>query len=847
MKKKENRLKKKRFYQRKGLWIFLFSCLLLAGLSLALFDHLYLKKFRERATTYDMERVDDLEIPSVIFDRNKVLIGRSYDQNRSIVTIDKVPPAFINALLAQEDQRFFDHKGVDWVGVARAFYLNFKAGETTQGASTITMQLARNAFDLQKEADERGERGFERKIVESFVALRIEEHYVGEAKGEERVERKKQLLEMYVNRVHFGKGYYGIRAAALGFFGKEPQDLTLSECASLVCCIKNPFYINPIRNPERNMKERNHVFNRMKAEGSITNAEWETLTAEPVVTNPKPLRRGTSHLYEKVVNLTRDIVGDDAMSRGGFKIYTTVDRDIQQTAREQLRNQLLEIEKHEGYRHPLFSAFNKGPGNTPEYLQGAVLVTDSETGAVLAHVGGRDFFHSQYDFIESGRRPLGTTFLPVVYTAAFERGLSPATLVDDLPMDAREVALGGTEGILGEWGAERLDPVYESLNTLDGGSSRPITARKALRDSKVAATVRLGNEIGIAAVAAQAKKMDLPLGSGEMLARLLLGWEQASLWEICRAYSAYSQGGLAPQNTYYVERILDAENKEVYRAPESVRLKKQYFSDATAYQVHSILSDVTSHGNLADLRGELADPDLTVVKTGTNHNFSDAWAVGYNGKLTCGVWVGFWDGRRAIHDMAFGRDLAFPIWSRVMNTAARSNPGAEVPRPATLTTVQLCEVSGRKATRYCYESVFDPEFGVSLASTAYPEYLRVGQDEVGLCPVHGTGGVAPSQDFAPDTEESRQRRLSVPPIIVSESSLLGDDPYQSRVVEAPEEVAPPQTVENEEEEGEEDSKQVVQQPPSPAATFRLTESPRGEREATIRLRTPPRIEMPEQQ
>ncbi|MGJ8726542.1 MAG: transglycosylase domain-containing protein [Roseibacillus sp.] len=823
MNKKRNQRKTKQpFYKRRGIYLFLLVCTLVGIVVTLLFYQVYLKPFRERALdNYDYSKVDDVEIPSQIFDRNGVLIGRSYEENRSLVTIDKIPSVFINALLAQEDQRFWQHKGVDWTGVLRAVYLNVKAGETTQGASTITMQLARNAFNLQKEADERGESGIERKIVEAFVATEIEKTYVGKVSPDERVTRKRKLLEMYLNRVHFGKGYYGIRAAALGFFGKEPEDLSISESASLVACIKNPYWINPIKNPERNQKDRNHVFTRMFAEGTIpSREEYERLSAAPVVTNPRPLRRGTSHLYDKVVALTRDVVGDDAMSRGGFSIYTTVDKKVQESARQSLREQLLEIEQVEGYSHPLLSEHKREDLEAPEYLQGAVLVTDSSTGAVIAHVGGREFLHSQYDFIESGRRPIGTAFLPVVYAAAFENGRSPATLLDDLPIDAREVALGGSEGILGEWGIEIMDPVYEG----------EITCRQALRDSKIAASVRLGLDVGVATVANQAKKFGLPLESGEMLARLLLGWEQNSLWQVSRMYSSFARNGQAPKNLYYIESIKDIDGKEVYRAPRTKSETEEVCSSSSAFQVHSILADTTRKGNLSGKAGGLVEPEFSIVKTGTSHNFSDAWSVGYNGQLTCGVWVGFLEGRKPIYDYAFSKEASLPIWTDTMNTVANEFPGERIRMPATLTAVGLCQRSGRKVTRYCYDSVFDPELGVSLASTSYPEYLRVGEAEVGLCPVHGAGGVTPSAKFAPDTEGLRQRRLSVTPIQVLATALLGDDPYGSKT-------PTPAKVEEEEEPQEEDGDSLV----SKKASFVAKETRKGEREATIKLRPPPRI------
>ncbi|NNM28111.1 MAG: penicillin-binding protein, partial [Akkermansiaceae bacterium] len=477
--------KKKRLYQRKGLWIFLAICVL-AGLGGLWWADQKLEPFRERSLTYDLERIDDVEEPSLIFDRKGKELGRIFVENRSLVGIEEVPEIFIQALLAQEDQRFFDHEGVDWIGVMRAVYLNLKAREVTQGASTITMQLARNAFDLQSEARERGEGGMDRKMVEAFLALRIEKWMMSQFPGEEGMEAKMKILEFYLNRIPFGSGFYGIRSASLGYYGKEPKDLTVEECASIVACVKNPTALSPLRSPEDNKKARDHVLNRMLEEGTVTDSEWARLRALPVKVNPKPLRRGTSHLYEKVAGIARDRVGLEAMSRGGFKIYTTIDSEVQERAQESLTSHLARIESTGGYGHPLHGDYNKASGKPPAYLQGGVLMVDSATGAVLAHVGGRDFVHSQFDIVESGRRPLGTAFLPVIYTAALENDWHPSTAVRDEPMDNRAVMIGGREGILGEWGMEIAQPRYEGR----------ITCRRALAASKIAASVRLGKDLG---------------------------------------------------------------------------------------------------------------------------------------------------------------------------------------------------------------------------------------------------------------------------------------------------------------------------------------------------------------
>ena len=210
--------------------------LILCGLGYWVFDY-KTTPFKDRAQTYDLTQIDDVEVKSLIVDRKGREIGRIFVENRDKISIKDVPQMMINALIAGEDQRFFEHDGVDRIGIIRAVYLNWKAGRRTQGASTLTQQLARNAFHLKEEADKRGEGGLERKAVEAYLALRIEKEY-----------GKYEILEFYLNRIPFGSGYYGIRSASLGYFGKEPRDLTTSECASLVGCIKNPTRISPLNN-----------------------------------------------------------------------------------------------------------------------------------------------------------------------------------------------------------------------------------------------------------------------------------------------------------------------------------------------------------------------------------------------------------------------------------------------------------------------------------------------------------------------------------------------------------------------------------------------------------------------
>ncbi|MGB0775269.1 MAG: transglycosylase domain-containing protein [Akkermansiaceae bacterium] len=438
-----NKRRKRRFFKLKWLlYLFIFG-LIITGIGYVVFQ-IKTKPYKEQAAKYSLDEIGDVEVVSKILDRKGRELGRIFVENRDEISIKEVPQTMINALVSGEDQRFFEHDGVDRVGVLRALYLNWEAGKQTQGASTITQQLARNAFHLKEEAKKLGQSGMERKAVEAYLAQRIEERYT-----------KFEILEFYLNRIPFGSGYYGIRSASLGYFGVEPKDLTVSQCASLVGCIRNPLKNSPLNDLAMNQSKRDQVLGRMVDDGFLSQAEHDKLIAEPVVVNPKPIRRGTSHLYERIAGKVREHLGEDALTQGGFKIHTTIDLDVQRAMTQSLLKQLDAIEAKPGYAHAKIADFQEGK---PEYLQGAGLMVDNSSGAVIAYVGGRDFNHSQYDFIQSGKKPIGTAFLPFLAVTAFEKNLSLSHKLLDRPMDNRAIMLDGREGIVGEWGMETLTP-----------------------------------------------------------------------------------------------------------------------------------------------------------------------------------------------------------------------------------------------------------------------------------------------------------------------------------------------------------------------------------------------------
>ena len=753
---------KRRFYKRKTFWALSFMLVLIAGGFGFLFAEQYTREYRERAMTYDLKQINDLEVPSLILDRNGKEIGRIFVQNRSIMAIADVPDLFIKALCAGEDSRFKSHSGVDYIGIIRALKLNYQAGETTQGASTITMQLARNAFPLKQDASARGEGGIQRKMVEAFLAMRIEERH-----------SKKEILEFYLNRIYFGSGFYGLRSASLGYFGKEPKALNLQECATIVGLIKNPTKNSPLNSIKDSRKARDMVLTRMREEGMLSAKELVETKLKRLVVNPKPLRRGTSHLYERIADGVAKSLGVDALAAGGYTIHTTISAEVQKAAEMALAVSLSAAEKNPGFTRQKYSEYDREKKNAdPAYLQGAVFMVDHSTGEVLAHVGGRDYAEAPYDFIEMGKRPLGTAFFPFLYSAALAEKHSPAATLEDEPMDNRAVMVGGQEGILGEWGMEVPSPKYDGM----------ISLRRAFAHSKIAATVKLGAEVGIQRIIAAAVEFGFSMKNSKPLPRVSVGWEPASMKQAVTAMSTFPLGGRSGASNFsYIDRIENSSGRVVYLRKPIVHASRRLLDSAVAWQVHNMMAGGMTDGSARGLAGSLLEkPFFGAGKGGTTHDFADTWFLGYNGRVTCGVWTGFLQGNsEPIYPGAFSRDLSMPIWAAAMNAAAPSFGGKNIERPDSLKEVEICSVSGQRATQFCQEMVEDISSAtVRSKSTKITEYFREGTQILPFCTHH-------SGALAGDTDTSHalgsMPALDALPVLPKSPVLIGEDPYHTEL------------------------------------------------------------------
>lgn len=783
------RLYRRPIYRRR--W---FVRLSLAGLALAAAGIiglvLFLKPYKERADAFALENLHQLDRTSVIYDRTREELGSLSLENRRPVTLDEIPYEVIQALTAQEDSRFFEHNGVDFIGIARAVWLNVKAGSINQGASTITQQLARNSF-----RDGLGfSRTIDRKIAEAFVAARIERHF-----------SKAEILELYLNRIYFGSGFYGINAAALGYFSKHVSELNIPEAATLCGLIKSPHGLSPLRNPKGCRDARNMCLNRMYVEKMLTREEFERYSNSILETSPADTDNKSSYAFAAISQEVIEKIGAERASTGGFRIYTTIDSRIQKAAEESIQKHLAEIEQRDGYQHQTIDQYQDayrrfvelggkdGDSNRPkpEYLQGALVTIDNSNGDILAMVGGREFRDSNYNRALLARRPAGTAFTPMVYAAAFEKDHFPGSRIKDDPLDNRYVMIGGLTGILGEWGAEEQKTVYQGW----------ISTREALAHGKNSATVRLGLEIGesveesVNAVNAFAARAGI---ESELNAypNTFLGSSSVRLTEMCLAYSTFGNGGKRPKGMNLVQRIVDADGKEVYVNADRDRELVQVTDPVTAYQVHSCLNEALYEGTGSKCREYGLDTEDAGGKTGTHYNFKDVWFVGYDSKVTCAVWAGF-DLPRTIYPGAFSNDICLPVWTDVMNASISREAfaPARILPPDNSEAVEICQRSGLRATDACYEVRQDPRSGRNIwARTITLENVRPGYNVNRYCDYHIDSGTdyqslqalnraSNTQRFATNVEAARNAEA----VILKSPTIDGNDPWNSRKPLAPEE------------------------------------------------------------
>jgi penicillin-binding protein 1A len=652
--------------RRARLWTWLLV-LGLGGVTIAVvFSGTIAARYERRAAAFDLERLGEVRGRSSVYAANGEFYGYFGNENRLIVPLDAVSKHFVAALVAREDSRFWKHRGVDFLSVARASATNLAAGKIRQGASTITQQLARNAFEL-------GGRSWDRKLLEMALARRIERRY-----------SKEQILEFYVNRIYFGCGFYGIDAAARGYFGKPAAELSLGEAAVMAGLIRSPNKLAPVRDVAAAQRERDAVIDRMVETKVLSPADAIVAKAEAVRADPASSVKATGDFVMDAVRQELErTLAPDVLREGSLKVEITIDPQLQRRAEAAVDGQLTKVEERKGYAHPRKADFVPGEGDEAkptDYLQGALVAIENESGAIRAVVGGRDYAHSSYSRALASKRPVGSTFKPFVFAAAFDRGMLPGTLVDDAEIGQKEF-----QNISKGWSPENSDGEHLGLQP----------AALGLLKSRNTMSVRVGEFAGLPAVRELARRA----GLGDDLPDLpviFLGTFEATLGSLTAAYTVFPNLGEKAE-PHLVAAVTDREGHTLFRAAAS---RRRVLEPGTAWLVSIILQETMSSGTAAK-SASYGWKKPSGGKTGTTNDYFDAWFVGYTSSLTCGAWVGF-DQPRKIGDKAYGSDLALPIWVDFMRGVPENKyAAAPLRQPGDLKEVRLCKVSGLRANSAC--------------------------------------------------------------------------------------------------------------------------------------------------
>lgn len=529
------------------------------------------------------------------------------------VPISKVNPVMIDALLSTEDRRFYNHFGIDPLGIARAVVRNVTSKGFHEGASTLTQQLARNIFLT-------NERSAERKVKEALLALKIEHQLT-----------KKEILELYLNNVYFGEGAYGIAAASQLYFGKPPSKLTIEEAALLAGMPQAPSMYSPFSSKEKALKRRNEVLDNMVENGKLDAEKAEVLKKRPIHVNEASYAAANRTLgpffNRYVINQVCSLLDIDEQTfwQRGMKVYTTLDPHAQKLAESTVIN--------------LSNSF----GRTGLKQQAALFSLDN-SGRIIAYVGGKDFAKSQFDRVTQAHRQAGSLFKVFVYTTAFEQNFAPTTVYNDA-----EVTFDAYDG----WRPENYDKKHHG----------PMSLAKALALSNNVIAAKLMNDVGPENVVRTAQRMGIESSLHPNLS-LALGSSDVTLKEMTTAFSVFSNDGVWMQ-PHAIEKIVDHDGSMIYEyQPQSKEVLKRVARDTMVRMMQGVIRFGTGKG------AAIGHP--CAGKTGTSDNYHDAWFIGYTADVTTGVWVGNDDNSQMAG--VSGGSLPASIWKTYMSGLLATEP-----------------------------------------------------------------------------------------------------------------------------------------------------------------------------
>ena len=622
--------------------------------------------------TNDPWRIISLPQSSLVFGRDGSFIGETGREWRTSVPLRSLPKYVAAAFIAVEDQRFYQHDGVDVIGVAAAVKGKLLGGNRG-GASTITQQLIGN---MHPELIDRRDLSLGRKLREQQAAREMERRY-----------NKEQILEAYLNTINFGHGWYGVETAARHYFGKGAARLALAEAALLAALPKSPVYYDPGVYPARAKQRRDLILGLMAQQGHISLPTANLAKREPVQVAPNAGLSAPSHYFVDAVRQEAARIGINVFA-GGYRVYTTLDPALQRAATSALADGIARLEAQPGYQHGRFGAPPApAPGAPPgapappapaptDYLQGAAVVLDPATGDVRALVGGRSYAASPFNRATQALRQPGSSFKPFVYAKALESGVASSAVIPDTA-----ISIPLEDGTTYE--PRNVDTVYMG----------PITMRESLVKSRNTVAVQVGMLIGMDSVAALAARVgvDAPVAPFPSSA---LGASAVNLLDFVAAYTAFANLGQVVEPRL-IARIEDANGRVVYTAPPST--PRQVLDPRVAFIVRDVLREAAERGTGGGARRQVPAVVPIAGKTGTSNDNVDVWFVGMTPDLVGGVWLGF-DRPKMIMAGAGGGSLAAPIWGQMVGRYYVGRTPGEWTAPAGLTFAYFDRQTGELAT-----------------------------------------------------------------------------------------------------------------------------------------------------
>ncbi len=615
-------------------------------------------------------------ITTRVYADNNELIDEFFLEDRKVIKYENIPKIVIQAFVAAEDTRFFQHKGFDMQSMSRAFFKNIEAGRIVQGGSTITQQVAKLLYLSP-------ERKYMRKLKEALLAYKIDRYLT-----------KEEIITLYLNHIYLGHGTYGIEAASQGYFGKSASDLTLAEAALLAGLPKAPSNYSPYLHPDKAYQRQAYVLSRMLEDEYITKPERDrALSMKLRFRSIKPKDKIAPYFIENVRRYVQEKYGSDVLYKEGLEVFTTLNIQMQKAAREAVEKGLKEMEERENYEKGL--------------VQGALFAMDPKSGAIRAMVGGRDFNRSEFNRATQSRRQPGSAFKPLIYTAAFDKGMTPSTVIVDAPIVYPDPS--SPDGV---WKPKNFDEKFLG----------PTTLHNALVHSRNIITIKVLEEIGVDYATAYAANMGItsPLSRNLSIA---LGTSGVTLQELVRSYGVLANEGKRVQ-PFFIKKIVDRTG-HVF---EEVQTKvEQVIDPRIAFMTSYIMQDVVESGTGQRVK-KLGRP--VAGKTGTTDDTRDAWFMGFTPSLVAGVWVGF-DQERPMGRQEVGGRAAAPIWLYFAEKALEGMPVEVFPVPEGIVFTKVDPQTGAPARFWTKGAIFEaflegttPENAETVDPAHLPEGVR---------------------------------------------------------------------------------------------------------------------------